>query len=32
MEDNLESWFKCKPPTPQDPCPLWWFYDNGQQR
>jgi len=32
MEGNLEGWFKCKPPTITDPCPLWWFYDNGQQR
>ena len=32
MEDMLQGWFKCKPPTPTDPCPLWWFYDNGQRR
>ena len=32
MEGTLEGWFKCKPPTPTDPCPLWWFFDNGQRR
>jgi VWFA-related protein len=32
MEDMLQSWFTCKPPKGLDPCPLWWFFDNGQRR